>query len=154
VDWWCTWRTKKNLGIYEPENRLYLVTIPLVLTTVGCIVFGYGVQKALSWVSLFFGYGMISVALTAVPTITMAYVSDCALPINSDVLLLVNGLKNIVAFGFLYGVVPWVDKAGYANSFGTMAGVFAGVVGIGAALLILCGARIRHASAQWKVICE
>jgi hypothetical protein len=25
----------------------------------------------------------------------MAYVSDCALPVNSDALLLVNGLKNI-----------------------------------------------------------
>jgi len=29
-------------------------------------VFGYGVQDALSWVAMFFGYGMISVALTAV----------------------------------------------------------------------------------------
>jgi hypothetical protein len=29
------------------------------------------------------------------PTVTMAYVSDCALPVNSDALLLVNGLKNI-----------------------------------------------------------
>lgn len=38
----------------------------------------------------------------------MAYVSDCALPVNADALLLVNGLKNIVAFGFLYAVVPWV----------------------------------------------
>jgi hypothetical protein len=154
MDRWCSWRTKKNHGTYEPENRLYLVTIPLVLTTAGCIVFGYGVQKALSWVSLFFGYGMMSVSLTAVPTITMAYVSDCQFAVNSDVLLLVNGLKNIVAFGFLYGVVPWVDEAGYVDSFGTMAGIFAGIVGIGAVLLILAGARVRHASAQWKVICE
>jgi hypothetical protein len=99
---------------------------------------------------------MISVSLTAVPTITLAYVSDCALVVNSDVLLLVNGLKNIVAFGFLYGVVPWVDEAGYVNSFGTMAGVFAGVVGIGAVLLLVYGygAQIRHTSARWKVILE
>ena len=154
MDFWCAWRTKRNHGIYEPENRLYLVSIPLVLTTTGCLVFGYGVQKSLSWVSLFFGYGMMSVSLTAVPTITMAYVSDSALPFNSDVLLLVNGLKNIVAFGFLYGVVPWVDDVGYVHSFGTMAGIFAGIVGIGAVLLILCGARTRHASAQWRVILE
>jgi hypothetical protein len=84
----------------------------------------------------------------------LAYVSDCALPVNSDALLLVNGIKNIVAFGFLYGVVPWVTEAGYVNAFGTMAGVFAGVVGIGAVLLIVCGARLRHASAQWKIILE
>jgi hypothetical protein len=48
----------------------------------------------------------------------MAYVSDCALPVNSDALLLVNGLKNIVAFGFLYGVIPWVEEVGYVDCFG------------------------------------
>jgi hypothetical protein len=142
------------MGIYEPETRLYLVVVPLVLTTAGSILFGYGVQNALSWVSLFFAYGMISVALTAIPTITLAYASDCALPVNSDVMLLINGLKNIVAFGFLYGVVPWVADVGYVNAFGTMAGVFAGVVTIGAVLLIRYGASARHAVAQWKVILE
>lgn len=151
---WCRWRTKKYLGIYEPESRLNLVAIPLVLTTAGCVLFGYGMQNSLSWLSLFFGYGMISVSLTALPTITSAYVSDCALPVNSDVLLLVNGLKNIVAFGFLYGVVPWVEDAGYVNAFGTMAGVFAGIVAIGAVLLIRYGASARHAAAQWRVILE
>ncbi|EUC38749.1 hypothetical protein COCCADRAFT_32118 [Bipolaris zeicola 26-R-13] len=154
VDMWCKWRTKKYLGIYEPESRLYLIAIPLVLTTAGSVLFGYGVQNALSWVSLFFGYGMISVSLTAIPTITLAYASDCALPVNSDVMLLINGLKNIVAFGFLYGVVPWVSDVGYVNAFGTMAGVFAGIVTIGALLLIWYGASARHAVAQWKVILE
>ncbi|KAJ6196890.1 major facilitator superfamily domain-containing protein, partial [Bipolaris maydis] len=154
VDMWCKWRTKKYLGIYEPESRLYLVVIPLVLTTAGSVLFGYGVQNSLSWVSLFFGYGMISVSLTALPTITLAYASDCALPVNSDVMLLINGLKNIVAFGFLYGVVPWVADVGYVNAFGTMAGIFAGIVAIGALLLIQYGASARHAVAQWKVILE
>jgi hypothetical protein len=125
-----------------------------MITTAGCLVFGYGVQNAMSWVSLFFGYGMISVALTAIPTITMAYVSDCALPVNSDVLLRVYGLKNIVAFGFLYGVVPWIEEAGYVQAFGTMAGVFAGIVGTGAVILVIHGTNVRHASAQWKVILE
>ncbi|USP82519.1 hypothetical protein yc1106_09793 [Curvularia clavata] len=154
VDMWCKWRTKKYLGIYEPESRLYMVAIPLVLTTAGCILFGYGVQNALPWISLFFGYGMVSVSLTALPTITMAYASDCAYPVNSDVLLLINGLKNIVAFGFLYGVVPWVNNDGYVNAFGAMAGIFAGVVTLGAVLLIRYGANARHAAAQWKVILE
>lgn len=82
----------------------------------------------------------------------MAYVSDCALPVNSDALLLVNGLKNIVAFGFLYGIVPWVEQVGYVDCFGTQAGIFVGIVGIGGALLITYGAKIRHTTAQWKVI--
>ncbi|KAF1951685.1 MFS general substrate transporter [Byssothecium circinans] len=154
VDIWCARRTKKNNGIYEPESRLYMLVLPFFITAGGCVLFGYGVQNTLSWVALFFGYGMISVGLTATPTITMSYVSDCALPINSDTLLLVNGLKNVVAFGFLYGVVPWVEKVGYVDCFRTMAGIFVGVVGIGAVLLILGGVRVRHATAKWKIILE
>ena len=65
-----------------------------------------------------------------------------------------TGLKNIVAFGFLYGVVPWVEEVGYVDCFGTMAGIFVGIVGIGAAALILCGVRARHTTAKWKVILE
>lgn len=84
----------------------------------------------------------------------MAYVSDCALPVNADVLLLVNGLKNIVAFGFLYGVVPWVEDTGYVNVFGIMAGIFAGTVIVGAMFLMTCGANTRHVTAKWKVILE
>ncbi|KAF2735170.1 MFS general substrate transporter, partial [Polyplosphaeria fusca] len=149
VDMFCKWRTKKNKGIYEPESRLWLQIIPFFLTGAGCLIFGYGVQRVLSWVALFFGYGMISVALAACPTITMAYVSDSALPVNSDALLLVNGLKNIVAFGFLYGVVPWVEKVGYVDCFGTLAGIFVAIVGIGAVVLIVFGAKARHATAPW-----
>jgi MFS family permease len=91
VDIFCDWRTRRNKGVYEPENRLYLCVLPLLITGAGCILFGHGVESTLHWTSLFFGYGMVSVALTAIPTITMAYVSDCVLPVNSDALMLVNG---------------------------------------------------------------
>lgn len=66
VDAFCAWRTRKNKGIFEPESRLYMLIIPFIIASTGCILFGYGVQDTLSWVALFFGYGMISVALTAV----------------------------------------------------------------------------------------
>ena len=91
VDVFCDWRTRRNHGIFEPENRLYMCILPLFITGAGCVLFGYGVERTLHWTSLFFGYGMVAFALTAVPTITMAYVSDCLLPVNSDALMLVNG---------------------------------------------------------------
>ncbi|KAF2709482.1 MFS general substrate transporter [Pleomassaria siparia CBS 279.74] len=154
VDWFCAWRTGKNGGIFEPESRLPLLAIPLFITSAGCILWGYAAQNTMSWVAMFFAYGMIAVSLTATPTITMAYVSDCLLPVNSDALLLVNGLKNMVAFGFLYGVIDWVDKVGYVDCFGTQAGIFVGIVGIGAVALIMLGASIRHATAKWSVILD
>ena len=91
TDIFCDWKTRSNNGIFEPENRLWLCIFPLFITGAGCVLFGYGVDRTLHWTSLFFGYGMISFALSAVPTITMAYVSDCLLPVNADALMLVNG---------------------------------------------------------------
>ncbi|KAH8882511.1 MFS general substrate transporter [Thozetella sp. PMI_491] len=152
VDVFCDWRARKNHGVFEPESRLYLLILPLLITGAGCLVFGYGVEQTMHWTSMFFGYGMISVALTAVPTTTMAYVSDCVLPVNSDALMLVNGSKNIVAFGFLYGIIPWVEQAGYVNCFGTQAGVYVAIIGLGMLLLIPFGAKIRHNQAQWRII--
>lgn len=81
----------------------------------------------------------------------MTYVSDCYLPVNADALELVNGLKNIVAFGFLYGVLPWVTETGYINAFGAQAGIYV-LIMLLAVPVILFGQRIRHASARWKVI--
>lgn len=103
VDRYCDWKTKKNNGIFQPENRLTLLIVPAIITPAGCILWGYGVERTLHWTALFFANGMVSVGLTAVPVIGMTYVSDCYYPVSPDALLLVNGLKNIVAFGFLYG---------------------------------------------------
>jgi hypothetical protein len=57
-----------------------------------------------------------------------------------------------VAFGFLYGVVPWVEEVGYIDCFGTQAGIFVAVIAIGAAILIPFGRRIRHRQAKWRII--
>ncbi|ORY66086.1 major facilitator superfamily domain-containing protein [Pseudomassariella vexata] len=152
VDVYTDWRARRNQGVFEPESRLWLLVLPTLITGAGCLVFGYGVQRTLHWSSLFFGYGMVSFALTAVPTITMTYVSDCLLPVNADALMLVNGLKNIVAFGFLYGIIPWVDTTGYIICFGTQAGIFVGIVAIGAVWLIMFGTRMRHVQATWRII--
>jgi len=82
----------------------------------------------------------------------MTYVSDCYYPVAPDALLLVNGLKNIVAFGFLYGVVPWVMDVGYVDSFGTQAGLYIAILVVFGLPLYFFGEKIRHTSAQWRVI--
>ncbi|KAK4555268.1 hypothetical protein LTR86_007564 [Recurvomyces mirabilis] len=151
VDRYSDWRSKKHNGVFQPETRLHLLWIPGIIVPAGCLVFGYGVQDTLNWTSLFFGYGMVAIGLTSVPVATMTYVSDCYLPVNADALLLVNGLKNIVAFGFLQGVVPWVTTAGYVSTFGTQAGVYV-VILLLAVPLVLFGQQIRHRVARWKLI--
>jgi membrane associated rhomboid family serine protease len=58
----------------------------------------------------------------------------------------------VVAFGFLYGIIPWADEAGYVNYFGALAGIYVGVVAIGGMSLLVFGARLRQAQASWRII--
>lgn len=152
VDYWCDFRARRNDGFFVPETRLTLLIVPLLLAPAGSLLFGYGIAETLSWPTPFIGYGMVSIGLTAAPTITMAYVSDVMLPVAPDALLLVNGLKNIVAFGFLYGCVPWAMSSGYVDVFGAMAGIYVGIVGALGLPLWIWGDKIRHVAAGWRVI--
>jgi hypothetical protein len=76
VDWYSDWHARRNGGIFQPESRLTLLIVPGIMVPTGCLVFGYGVENVFHWTSLFFGYGMVSVGLTAIPTITMTWISD------------------------------------------------------------------------------
>lgn len=66
VDRYSDWRTRKNGGVFQPESRLFLLIVPAVVAPAGCVLFGYGVERTLHWTTLFFGYGMVAVGLTAV----------------------------------------------------------------------------------------
>lgn len=64
-------------------------------------MFGYGVERHMSWAMLYVGYGFISVGLTGCASISMTYVIDSYYPVAQECLEMVNGLKNVVAFGFV-----------------------------------------------------
>ena len=78
-------------------------------------------------------------------------VTDSYSLVSADLMLLSIGLKNIFGFGFAYGVVPWITQVGYARAFGSMVAIHCGLLLFGIPLWWF-GKRIRHATANWKVI--
>jgi hypothetical protein len=56
-----------------------------------------------------------------------------------------------VCFGFIYGLVPWVDESGYIAAFGAQAGVYVAICLL-AVPVIAYGQKIRHITAQWRII--
>jgi MFS family permease len=113
TDWVADKWSIRNKGIFHPEARLSMITIPLILTTIGMALFGAGLEEQWSWPGLFVSFGLISVTLTATSSISMTYILDAYYPAAAEALLLVNALKNIIAFGFIYAVSPWVSKVGF-----------------------------------------
>ena len=76
---------------------------------------------------------------------------DAYLPVGYEAILLVNALKQIFAFGFSYGVIPWTTLDGYAGAFGAMAGIQFALVFLGLPLWYF-GKKLRHISGGWKII--
>ncbi|CAK7204889.1 hypothetical protein SEUCBS139899_007651 [Sporothrix eucalyptigena] len=152
LDRFCEWMARRNNGIFVPESRLPLLVIPGVLVPVGTLMFGFAAQKQMNWAVGYVGYGLVAVGLAATANIAMVYVMDSYYPVAAEALLLINGFKNVVAFGFTYGVVPWVESSGYATAFGTLAGVYIFIMCL-AIPLYYYGAHIRnHTSSKWKLV--
>lgn len=99
-------------GKFIPESRLVLLIIPAILGPCGLLMFGFGAQKSLHWAVLYVGYGLISI-VPAAASIAMTYVMDSYFEVAAEGLLVVNGIKNVVAYGFTYGFIPWTESVGY-----------------------------------------
>ena len=115
TDKYAAHRARRNNGIFEPETRLHLLLIPAVIVTAGLLTVGFGLERKLHWAVIYVGFGCVSVGLTAVANIGMTYVMDSYFAVAAECLLLINGVKNVIAFGFVYAAVPWVQDQGYAR---------------------------------------
>ena len=83
--------------------------------------------------------------------IANSLVVDFYFPVAFEALVMVNAVKQLFAFGFSYGVIPWVTLDGFAGAFGAMAGIQFAVTLLGLALWCF-GKKLRHVSGGWKVI--
>lgn len=65
--------------------------------------------------------------------------------------VLLMSQQNVVCFGFLYAIVPWVNQTGYVNAFGTQAGIFVAVCALAIPVAVY-GQQLRHITSEWRVI--
>ncbi|KAI0386114.1 MFS general substrate transporter [Hypomontagnella monticulosa] len=152
IDKWSSFCARRNNGVFVPETRLLLFILPTIIVFAGILLFGFAVQLEMHWAIIFLAYGMLSVGLTGSASITMVYVCDCYFPVAAECLEMINGIKNVVAFALGYAVVPWVDNMGYIRAFGTLSGIFGGLMALVIPLL-LWGPQIRHhTSSKWRLV--
>ncbi|KAF7560197.1 hypothetical protein G7046_g3956 [Stylonectria norvegica] len=152
IDKWVNWRAHRNNGVFQPESRLALIFIPCGIVFIGILVFGFAAEKQMPWSVMFVAYGFVSVGLTGAASIGMTYVVDSYFPVAAECLEMINGLKNVVAFGLIKATVPWVDSQGYQKAFGALSGIFC-VISMLALPLFIWGPQIRHYTASyWRLI--
>jgi MFS family permease len=142
--------TKRNGGIREPEMRLPAMMFSLISTPLSLILYGVGIQNKLHWMCPTVGLALLNFSIVQGTNVALVYTIDAYRPIAGEVTLTTMAFKS--AFGFLLSFYtnPWIEKSGYVNAYGAMAGISAAVL-IFWVPLYIWGKRVRHATWHWSV---
>lgn len=117
------WLAKRNDGVYEPETRLWLLFITMIISPIGLFMFGVGAAKGGEWPAwvvygglAFIGFGWGSVGDTA-----MSYLMDAYPEIVIQGMVGVSIINNTLACIFTFVCSMWIDKVGTQNTYITLA---------------------------------
>lgn len=143
--------TKRNGGLREPEFRLPALTIGLVTTPVSLALYGTSLQHAWHWTIPTIAMGLLNFSIAQATNVSLVYIVDSYRPIAGETVVTQLALKS--AFGFLLSFYtnPWIDRVGYQDAFGTMAGI-AGFVLMFWVVFYVWGKGIRHKSLDWPIV--
>ncbi|PCD30362.1 hypothetical protein AU210_010044 [Fusarium oxysporum f. sp. radicis-cucumerinum] len=109
--------TRRNNGIREPEYRLWLYAVLLLVVPGGLLLWGVGAAHHVHWSGLLIAMGMLGAAITAGCQIPLSYCIDCYTELGSDAIVTIILIRNTMSFAIGYGVTPWVTGMGYQNAF-------------------------------------
>ncbi|KAK4154812.1 major facilitator superfamily domain-containing protein [Chaetomidium leptoderma] len=110
-DWICVYLAKKNKGIYEPEFRLPLMVVALVLGIVGFFGFGATVEYQTHWTGPVLCFGLANMSLVFAATCVFGYIIDSYKDHNEEALVAINA-RNLLTFGLTYFVNGWLKAQG------------------------------------------
>ncbi|EMC92058.1 hypothetical protein BAUCODRAFT_38078 [Baudoinia panamericana UAMH 10762] len=145
-DYICLKLARANHGIYEPEFRLVLMFVVVILGTVGFFGFGATVHYVTHWTGPVLTYGLANMALAFASTCVFGYVLDCYPKLAEESFVAIN-TRNLLTFGLTYFVQDWLVKDGVLNVFNVLGACFLAVCALTIPLWIF-GKRIRGAVAR------
>ncbi|KAH6637254.1 major facilitator superfamily domain-containing protein [Chaetomium tenue] len=122
-DWICVHLTKKNKGIYEPEFRLPLMAVALILGIVGFYGFGATVHYQTHWTGPVLCFGFANMSLVFAATCVFGYIVDSYKNHNEEALVAINA-RNLLTFGLTYFVNSWLEAQGALIVFTILGSLF------------------------------
>lgn len=116
-DWFVIRLARRNGGVFEPEQRLWLFAATTVILPAGSILWGVGAAHGIHWFGLLVAMFLISICNAAGVTLSLAYLVDAYRDVAGDALATCIIIRNTMSFAIGYGITPWLDALGYQNCF-------------------------------------
>lgn len=149
-DWAIKWMAKRNGGVHEPENRLVLLWLPILVGVISATIYGQAGAhpQQYHWFAIAFAYAAYYFCFLGANIAGITYLLDAYPARQAPVLVVICAFRGFVSFGTSYGVADFIETAGYDGSFGAYAGLTAllGLLGIP---VFIYGKRIRQFTGKW-----
>lgn len=139
------WRSSRNNGISEPEFRLEIIFVPIIINTLGLFLYGFGPAYEMHWMVGAVGTGMILYGILCLVGLTLTYVMECYPLQISKTMVAILFVRNIMGTVFNWAFQYWLDAMGIINFTITMAALCLAVNGV-AIIFIIWGKRFRKAT--------
>lgn len=166
-DWICLKLAHRNHGVYEPEFRLVLMVVVVILGTVGFYGFGATVHYQTHWTgpvltfgfanmclafgsTCVFGYVLVRLLMGSVLRSALTFRQDCYPKLAVEAFVAINA-RNFLTFGLTYFVNNWLEKDGPLEVFNVLGSCFLGVCLLTIPLWIF-GKKIRSWVARNKFL--
>ncbi|KAG4430758.1 hypothetical protein IFR05_013759 [Cadophora sp. M221] len=117
-DWITIKFARRNNGISETENRLWIYIFPVIAYPFGFILWGVGAAHYIHWFGLAFAAFILSAATSATVTICITYCIDTYPELSGEAMITVIVIRNTMGFAITsYAVTPWILHLGVQNTF-------------------------------------
>ncbi|KEF55647.1 uncharacterized protein A1O9_08397 [Exophiala aquamarina CBS 119918] len=146
ADWMALSLARRNNGIREPEQRLWVLTISGIISAAGLVTWGVGAYNEVHWIGLVFGLGMLTFGCVTGGSIAVSYSVDCFKEIAGETMVSIMIIRNTIGFGFSYAITPWWVAQGLQNCFITAAAISIACT-FSFLALIVYGKRLR----RWSI---
>lgn len=113
------WLAKRKNGLFEPEYRLWLLFITMLISPLGLILFGVGALKNGEWPAwvVYGGLACIGFGWGSVGDTAMSYLMDAYPEIVIQGMVGVSIINNTLACVFTFVCSLWLDSAGTGNTY-------------------------------------
>jgi MFS family permease len=115
------WIAKRNNGVMEPEYRLWLLFITLIVSPAGLIMFGVGADRTWPWQVIYVGLGFIGFGWGSIGDTAMSYLMDSYPEIVIQGMVGVSIINNTLGSIFTFVCSYWLDASGTTNTYITLA---------------------------------
>ncbi|KAH7161906.1 major facilitator superfamily domain-containing protein, partial [Dactylonectria macrodidyma] len=145
------WISRRNNGKYEPEFRLPLLIIALVMAPVGFFLMGWSVKvEARPIIGAVF-YGIAAIGVSVSNAAGSSYLSDAYPSIALEAFIWASCTKNLLFYGFSKFINDWVTNHGAEEVFYTLGGLSAALILVGLPMYFF-GKIIRDIWDRWDLL--